>query len=61
MNQRTEFDPLRLLDALHAGAERDCAFTAPNAEAARAWQAHARRVLAGHLGFLERTAPQVEA
>ena len=61
MNQRTEFDPLRLLDALQAGAERDCAFAAATAEAARAWQAHARRVLAGHLGFLERPAPPVEA
>ena len=41
MHLRTEFDPLRLLDALHAGVERDCAFTATTAGAARAWQAHA--------------------
>ena len=61
MSQRTEFDPLRLLDALHAGAERDCAFTATTPDAARAWQAHARRALSGHLGFLDRPAPAVEA
>ncbi|CAI8029066.1 hypothetical protein GBAR_LOCUS16533 [Geodia barretti] len=61
MSQRTEFDPLRLLDALHAGAERDCAFEATAADAAREWQAHARRVLTGHLGFLERPVPPVEA
>ena len=61
MNQRTEFDPLRLLDALHAGAERDCAFTATTADDARVWQAHAGRVLTGNLGFLDRPAPPVEA
>ena len=61
MNLRTEYDPLRLLDALHAGAERDCAFTATTADAARAWQAHAAGVLTGHLGFLDRPAPPVQA
>ena len=31
------------------------------ADAAREWQAHAGRVLTGHLGFLDRPAPPVEA
>ena len=61
MSQRTEFDPLRLLDALHAGADLDCAFTATTAEAAREWQAHARAMLTEHLGFLDQPAPPVEA
>ena len=61
MSQRTEFDPLRLLDALHAGAERNCAFTATATETAREWQARARRVLTRYLGFLDRPAPPVEA
>ena len=61
MNERTEFDPLRLLDALHAGADRDCAFTATTAEDARAWQEHAAPVLTRSLGFLDGPAPPVEA
>ena len=61
MNPRIQFDPLRLLDALHAGAQRDCAFTATTAEVARAWQEHAAPVLAGSLGFLDGPAPPVDA
>lgn len=61
MGSRTTFDPLRLLDALRAESPADCAFTASDADEARAWQARAGRVLAEHLGFLDRPAPPVEA
>ena len=61
MDRRTTFDPLRLLDALRAGADGDCAFTAATADEAREWQARAGRVLTEHLGFLDRPAPPVEA
>lgn len=61
MSHRSEFDPIRLLDAMHADADRDCAFTATSTAAARKWQVHARAVLSEQIGFLHRPTPPVEA
>ena len=61
MSDRTDFDPIKLLDTLHADAERVCSFNAKTVGEAREWQSHAKPILEGHLGFLDSEVPPVES